>query len=81
MASKLTQKTTLYLNPYVKKFLQLRSVQENRTMSNIVNDQLAELLEDFEDTIEAEKRRNEPTIEWEIIRKELDKKHGLQSSF
>ncbi len=72
-----SEKITLYLNPYVKKFLQFRSLQENRPMSAIVNDEFAELLEDFEDIAEMQQHKSEPTISWEAIKRELDKKHAL----
>jgi hypothetical protein len=75
--SNLSEKTTLYLNPYVKKFLQLRALQENRSISELVNNEFADLLEDFEDLKEVQRRKNESFIEWEIVKKELDKKHGL----
>lgn len=75
--SKLSERTTVYLNPYVKKFLQFRAVQEDRSVSELVNDRFADMLEDFEDLKEVERRKNEPIIEWEIVKSELDKKHGL----
>lgn len=75
--SKLSEKTTLYLNPYVKRFLQLRSIQESRSMSDIVNDEIADLLEDFEDAAEIKRRRRELTLEWEVVKRELDKEYGL----
>lgn len=75
--SALSEKTTLYLNPFVKKFLQYKALQENRSMSDIVNNEFAELLEDFEDLLEIEKRRAEPTFSWEAVKRELEKKHGL----
>lgn len=75
--SKLSERTTIYLPSNLKKFLQLRAVQTGRSMSELVALDLAAQLEDFEDLKEIERRKNEPLIEWEIVKKELDKKHGL----
>lgn len=71
------EKTTLYLKPVLKKFLQYRSLQEDRSMSDIINTELADLLEDFEDLQEIRKRRSEPTVSWEEVKQGLEKKHGL----
>ncbi len=61
--SKLSERTTLYLNPYVKKYLQHKALQENRSMSELVNDEFAELLEDLEDSYELTKRKKNPVFE------------------
>lgn len=61
------QKTTLYLNPTVKKFLQHKAVAEDRTMSEIVNDYFADMLEDFSDIKEVNKRKSEPTTNFEEV--------------
>lgn len=75
--TKLSEKTTLYLNPYVKKYLQYQSLQKNRSMSDIVNEEFADLLEDYEDLLEIGCRSDEPTYSWELIKRELDKKYAL----
>jgi hypothetical protein len=69
--SKLSEKTTIYLNPYVKKFIQHKAVEEDRSVSDIVNDYFAEMLEDLDDIKEIEKRRGEPGIPFEEALKEL----------
>ena len=46
-------------------------------MSDIVNEEFADLLEDYEDLLEIEKRKDEPTYPWELIKRELDKKYAL----
>ncbi len=74
---KLSEKTTVYLSPQIKRFLKLRAVQQNKSISALINGQLAAHLEEFEDLKEIERRRNEPVIEWEVVKKELDNKHGL----
>ena len=69
--SKLSEKTTVYLNPYVKKFIQHKAVAEGRSVSDIINDQFADMLEDLEDLQEVEKRRNEPSIPFEEVLRDL----------
>ncbi len=39
------EKTTLYLQPAVKKFLQHKAVEENSSMSEIVNDMVEDMLD------------------------------------
>jgi hypothetical protein len=75
--SNLSERTTIYLNPYVKKFLQLKAVQESRSVSQLVNERFAKALKEFEDLTALEKKRGESLIEWDSIKSELDKKHGL----
>ncbi len=69
--SKLSEKTTVYLNPFVKKFIQHKAVAEGRSVSDIINDQFADMLEDLEDLQEVEKRRNEPSIPFEEVLRDL----------
>ncbi len=71
MASRLTQKTTIYLNPYVKKFIQHKAVAENRSVSELINDEFADMLEDLADVKEAEKRKGEPTVPFEVVLRDL----------
>jgi hypothetical protein len=75
--SNLSERTTIYLNPYVKKFLQLKALQESRSVSQLVNERFSEALKEFEDLKTLEKKRGESLIEWDSIKAELDKKHGL----
>lgn len=69
--SKLSEKTTIYLNPYVKKFVQHKAVAEGRSVSEIINDYFADLAEDLEDIKEIEKRRDEPAAPFETVLQEL----------
>ena len=69
--SHLSEKTTIYLNPYVKKFVQHKAIAEGRSVSEIVNEQFADMLEDLEDIKEVEKRRDEPTVPFEVILQDL----------
>lgn len=69
--SQLSEKTTIYLDPQVKKFLQHKAVAEGRSVSDIVNDNFADMLEDLEDIREIEKRRGEETVPFEVVLQEL----------
>lgn len=67
----LTERTTVYLNPYVKKYLQHEAVEQNKSISELINNQLAELLEDAEDVATLNKRQTEPTIAWDKVKANL----------
>ncbi len=54
------EKTTIYLNPYVKKFLKLKAANENSTLSKIINEEFADLLEDMEDAYELAQCKTDP---------------------
>lgn len=69
--SQLSAKTTIYLDPSVKKFVQHKAVAEGRSVSEIINDYFADMMEDLEDIREIEKRRNEPTVPFEKVLQEL----------
>lgn len=69
--SNLTAKTTIYLNPSVKKFIQHKAVAEGRSVSDIINDYFADMVEDLEDLKEIEKRHGEPTVPFEAVLREL----------
>lgn len=69
--SKLSERTTIYLNPYVKKFIQHKAVAENRSVSDIINDYFADMAEDLEDIKEVEKRKGEATVPFEAVLKDL----------
>ncbi len=69
--SVLSSKTTIYLNPQVKKFIQHKSVAEGRSVSDIINEQFADMLEDLQDLKEIEKRRGEDTVPFEQVLREL----------
>jgi hypothetical protein len=69
--SNLSDKTTVYLNPTVKKFLQHKAVAESRSVSEIINEEFADMLEDLEDLKEVEKRRDEPSVPFEVVLKDL----------
>ena len=69
--STLTEKTTIYLDPIVKKFVQHKAVAEDRSVSDIINEYFADMMEDLSDIQEIRKRRNEPTASFEEIMHDL----------
>lgn len=69
--SNLTEKTTIYLDPTVKKFVQHKAVAEGRSVSDVVNDYFADMMEDLEDIKEIHKRRNESTVPFEVVLRDL----------
>ena len=67
--SKLTDRTTVYLNPYVKKFVQHKAVEENRSFSSVVNNKLADLLEELANQGATSKRSNKSAARFEGVLK------------
>lgn len=67
------EKTTVYLDPRVKKSVRYYAVRDDKSLSEIINERLYEYLEDQEDIADAEKARNdgEPTISFEEVLSEL----------
>ena len=69
--SNLSEKTTIYLDPSVKKFLQHKAIAESRSLSGVINEQFADMLEDLSDIKEIERRRGEQVIPFEKVLQEL----------
>jgi hypothetical protein len=69
--SNLNAKTTIYLEPAVKQFIKHKAVAEGRSVSDVINDSFADMLEDVEDLKEIENRKNEPSVPFEEVLKEL----------
>lgn len=67
----LSDKTTVYLNPLVKTFLQHKAVEQKMSVSEIINDHFADLVDDLEDLKVIEKRRLEPTVSFDDLLKDL----------
>ena len=65
-------RTTVYLNPGVYRALKLKSAESDRTLSDIVNQAVLELLrEDSLDLAAVEKRQGEPSRPFEEVLKDL----------
>lgn len=73
MSASQTEKTTLYLQPAVKKFLQHKAIEENSSMSEIVND----LVEDMLDGMYLAKNKKRILAEGTISLNELLETLGL----
>ena len=69
--STVLQKTTIYLDPLVKKFLQHKAVEEDTSISELINELLEEEMAGSTFGILLEKRRREPTISFEEMMQEL----------
>lgn len=76
----LSDKTTVYLNPLVKTFLQHKAVEQKMSVSEIINDHFADLVDDLGDIKVVEKRRTEPTVSFDKVLKDLGLNyHDLRS--
>jgi len=74
--STLTKRATVYLDPALHKALRLQSVETSRSVSELINDAVRnELAEDASDLAAFDKRKNEPTVEFEDFVKRL-KRNG-----
>lgn len=76
MASKrydgnMSDKTTIYLEPTVKKFIKHKSVEQNTSMSDIINSYFADMLQDLDDIKTIKERRNEDTITFDELLSDL----------
>lgn len=69
--SQLTAKTTVYLNPNVKKFIRHKAVADNLSVSELINDYFADMLEDLDDVKEIEKRRQETVVSFDEVLTDL----------
>lgn len=72
-----TEKTTIYLDPQVKKGVQYYALRDNTSLSQIINTQLEEYIEDMTDVAEVAKRMKHPEfVPWEEVKRQL-KADGL----
>ena len=60
--SQLSEKTTIYLNSTVKKFIQHKAVLKAVQSPILLMTNFADMVEDLEDIKEIERRRGEPTV-------------------
>ena len=65
-----SEKTTIYLNPRVKKFIKHKAVEENSSVSEVINDYFADMLEDLDDVKLIENRRKEGTTSFHDVLKD-----------
>ena len=71
MTNSSNEKTTLYIDPRVKRGVQFYALRDRRSLSEIVNEKLLEYLEDMADRAAIEARKGEPTIPFEDALKGL----------
>jgi len=63
--SQLSQRSTVYFDPQMHKALRLKAAQENRSISDIVNEAVSLLAsEDAEDIAEFDSRRAESSVDY-----------------
>ncbi len=65
-----SSKTTIYLDPTVKKFLQHKAIEEETSISDIINERIEEEMASDKLIALIEERRKEPTISFEEALKE-----------
>lgn len=69
--SQTNEKTTIYLNPYVKKFIQHKAIEENTSISSIINDLFARKLSELHEKAEIATRRKESTVPFDKVLAEM----------
>jgi len=67
----LSDKTTIYLSPSVKKFIKHKAVAEGSSVSEIINDYFQDMVEDLDDVADISNRRSEQTVPLKQVLKEL----------
>ena len=71
--STLTKRATVYLEPSLHKALRLQSIETSRSISELINDAVRdELAEDANDLAMFDKRKKEPTLDFEDFVKVLE---------
>jgi len=74
--SNLTKRSTIYLDPDLHKALRLKAAETERSISDLVNEAVKNvLIEDSVDLKAFEERKNEPVFSFEEVLKKL-KKNG-----
>ena len=63
-------KTTIYLDPTVKKFLQHKAIEEETSISDLINERFEEEMASDKLIALIEERKREPTISFEEALKE-----------
>jgi predicted DNA-binding protein len=70
----LSKRSTIYLEPDLHKALKMKSLETSRSISEIINEAVKEVLaEDAEDLAAFEDRQDEPLISYEEMVKRLKK--------
>jgi hypothetical protein len=75
----LAKRATIYLEPDIHRLLKLKSVEAERSVSDLVNDAVRRSLsEDADDLKAIRDRSKEPTVAFETVLKDLRKRGKLQ---
>lgn len=73
-----SRRTTVYFDPEIHRALRLKAAESDRSVSDLVNDAVRELLlEDAEDLEAFEERAEESTVSFEEVLKELKRSGKL----
>jgi hypothetical protein len=68
------RRTTVYLDPDLLKIVRYQALQNETSVSQMINDYIRDMLgEDAEDLAAFEERKNEPDIDFEEMLKRLKK--------
>lgn len=67
MSNMPTEKTTLYLQPAVKKYLQYQAIEDNTSMSEVVNDLVEDMLDSVWLAKHGDRIRQEPTYSFDEV--------------
>ena len=74
--SNLSKRSTIYFDPSIHQALKIKSVTSSRSVSELVDEALRQLMnEDQEDLEACTKRKDEPDISYEELLNDL-KQHG-----
>ena len=72
MRTQQSKRATVYLDPDLHRALKIKSAQSDRTLSELVNLAVRlSLAEDHEDLLAFDERKDEPSLDFEEVLKEL----------
>ena len=72
MATTLTKRATVYLDPGIHRILRVKALETDQSVSDIINDALLhELARDQEDLDVFKRRAQEPVVSFEMLLKKL----------
>ena len=72
MKTQQSKRATIYLDPDLHKALKIKAAQSDRTLSELVNIAVRlSLAEDHEDLLAFDERKDEPSLDFEEVLKEL----------
>lgn len=67
-----TKRSTVYLDSKLHRALKIKAAEQDRTISDIINEAVSQILaEDYEDLKAFEDRKKEPGLDFEAVLKDL----------